>query len=80
MEVVVIGWLVFDLTNSPWMVSVVSFCRSLPLLLVGFWTGPLIDRFGRRKIILAAQTTNFCAYLSMALLLYYSLDFPVLKL
>lgn len=70
MEVVVIGWLVFDLTSSPWMVSLVSFCRSLPLLLVGFWTGPLIDRFGRRKIIVTAQTVNFCAYLSMALLLW----------
>lgn len=70
MEMVVIGWLVFDLTNSSWMVSLVSFGRSLPLLLVGFWTGPLIDHFGRRKIIVAAQTTNLCAYLAMALLLW----------
>ncbi|MBX3015605.1 MAG: MFS transporter [Caldilineaceae bacterium] len=70
MEMVVIGWLVFELTNSPWMVSVVSFCRSLPLLLIGFWTGPLIDHFGRRTIILAAQTANLCAYLAMVLLLW----------
>jgi len=70
MEMVVIGWLVFDLTNSPWMVSLVSFSRSLPLLLVGFWTGPLIDHFGRRKIIVAAQSVNLCAYLAMALLLW----------
>lgn len=70
MEMVVIGWLVFDLTNSPWMVSLVSFCRSLPLLLVGFWTGPLIDHFGRRKIIVAAQTANLCAYGMMVFLLW----------
>lgn len=70
MEMVVIGWLVFELTNSPWLVSLVSFCRSLPLLLIGFWTGPLIDHFGRRKIILAAQTANLSAYLVMALLLW----------
>lgn len=70
MEMVVIGWLVFELTNSPWMVSLVSFCRSLPLLLVGFWTGPLIDHFGRRAIIVTAQTTNLCAYLAMTLLLW----------
>ncbi|MEZ4863196.1 MAG: MFS transporter [Caldilineaceae bacterium] len=70
MESVVIGWLVFDLTSSPWMVSLVSFCRSLPLLLVGFWTGPLIDHFGRRKMIVVAQTVNLCAYLTMALLLW----------
>lgn len=70
METVVIGWLVFDLTNSPWMVSLVSFCRSLPLLLVGFWTGPLVDHFGRRRIIITAQSANLCAYLTMVLLLW----------
>ncbi len=70
METVVMGWLVFDLTSSPWTVSLVSFSRSLPLLLIGFWTGPLIDHFGRRKIIVVAQTTNLCAYLAMALLLW----------
>ena len=70
MEVVVIGWLVFDLTNSPWLVALVSFSRSLPLLLVGFWTGPLIDHFGRRRIIIAAQSANLSAYALMALLVW----------
>lgn len=70
MEVVVIGWLVFDLTNSPWLVSLVGFSRSLPLLLVGFWTGPLIDHFGRRRIIIAAQTANLTTYALMALLVW----------
>lgn len=68
MEMVVIGWLVFDLTNSPWLVSLVGFSRSLPLLLIGFWTGPLIDHFGRRRIIIAAQTANLSGYALMALL------------
>ncbi|MCB9150425.1 MAG: MFS transporter [Caldilineaceae bacterium] len=70
MEQVVMGWLVLELTNSPWLVSVVSFCRSLPLLLVGTFGGLIIDRFGRRSVIVAAQTVNLCAYLSMALLLW----------
>lgn len=70
MEVVVIGWLVFDLTHSPWLVSLVSFSRSLPLLLVGFWTGPLIDHFGRRRIILTAQSANLIAYILLALLVW----------
>ncbi|MCE7985265.1 MAG: MFS transporter [Caldilinea sp. CFX5] len=68
MEMVVIGWLVFDLTNSPWLVSLVGFSRSLPLLLVGFWTGPLIDHFGRRRIIIVAQIANLSGYALMALL------------
>lgn len=70
MEVVVIGWLVFELTNSPWLVALVGFSRSLPLLLVGFWTGPVIDHFGRRRIIIAAQTANLSGYGLMALLVW----------
>ncbi len=38
MEMVVLGWLVFDLTSSPWMVSLVSFARTLPLLLMGLFS------------------------------------------
>lgn len=70
MEMVVLGWLVFDLTNSPWMVSLVSFCRTLPLLLMGLFSGPIIDYFGRRRAVIAAQVANLCAYLVMVLLLW----------
>ena len=40
MEMVVLGWLVFDLTSSPWMVSLVSFCRTLALAVDGFILRP----------------------------------------
>ena len=70
MEMVVLGWLVFDLTSSPWMVSLVSFCRTLPLLLVGLFSSPLIDYFGRRRVVIAAQAVNLCAYLAMTILLW----------
>src|SRR5688572_30134827 len=62
MEAVVVGWLVLELTNSPWQVSLVGFCRSAPFLVCGFVSGPITDRFGRRKIILGAQLANFLAY------------------
>jgi len=70
MEMVVLGWLVFDLTNSPWTVSLVSFCRTLPLLLMGLFSGPIIDYFGRRRVVIAAQAANLCAYLAMIALLW----------
>lgn len=70
MEMVVLGWLVFDLTNSPWTVSLVSFCRTLPLLLMGLFSGPIIDYFGRRRVVIAAQAANLCAYLAMITLLW----------
>lgn len=70
MEMVVVGWLVLELTNSPWQVSLVGFCRSAPFLICGFVSGPLTDRWGRRRIILGAQLANFLAYLALTLLLW----------
>ncbi|MEZ4674044.1 MAG: MFS transporter [Caldilineaceae bacterium] len=70
MEGTVLGWLVLDLTNSPWMVAMIGFCRSAPFPVMGFLNGPLIDRFGRRKIILAAQTTNLLMYLILSVILW----------
>jgi MFS family permease len=70
MEMVVVGWLVLELTNSPWQVSLVGFCRSAPFLVCGFIAGPLTDRLGRRRIILGAQLANFLAYVALTLLLW----------
>jgi MFS family permease len=70
METVVVGWLVLELTNSPWQVALVGFCRSAPFLLCGFLAGPLTDRLGRRRIILGAQLANFLCYVILTLLLW----------
>jgi MFS family permease len=70
MEMVVLGWLVFDLSNSARMVSLVGFARTLPLLLVSLFSGPIIDYFGRRRVVIAAQSVNLLAYLAIALLLW----------
>jgi MFS family permease len=70
MEMVVLGWLVFDLSNSARMVSLVGFCRTLPLLLVSLFSGPIIDYFGRRRVVIAAQSANLTAYIAIVLLLW----------
>ena len=70
MEQVVLGWLVLELTNSPWLVAFVGFARSAPYLLSGFISGLVIDRYGRRKIILVAQSCNTLIYIIIATLLW----------
>jgi MFS family permease len=70
MEQVVLGWVVFDLTNSARTVALVSFCRTLPLLLVSLFSGPIIDHVGRRRAMVAAQGANLLAYVAIALLLW----------
>ena len=69
MEIIVVGWLVLELTNSAWQVSLIGFYRMAPLLLVGFVSGPLTDRFGRRKIIIFSQAVNLVVSLLIALII-----------
>jgi MFS family permease len=49
------GWLVLQLTQSPFWVGTVLGIRALPILLVGPLAGVAIDRLDRKKLFLAAQ-------------------------
>ncbi len=49
------GWLVLQLTDSPFWVGVVLGVRALPILLVGPLAGVAIDRLDRKKLFLTAQ-------------------------
>jgi MFS family permease len=58
MEVAVLGWLILELTNSPWQVAVVGVCRSAPMLAFGLFSGLIADRMNRWSIMLLAQTSS----------------------
>lgn len=51
-EVVVLGWLTLELTNSPFMVGAVMGMRMLPLFFIGVPAGALADRFPRRRLLM----------------------------
>jgi hypothetical protein len=51
-EVVVLGWLTLELTDSPLMVGVAMGMRMLPLFFVGVPAGALADRFPRRRLLM----------------------------
>jgi MFS family permease len=51
-EVVVLGWLTLELTNSPFMVGAAMGTRMLPLFFVGVPAGALADRFPRRRLLM----------------------------
>ena len=52
-EVVVLGWLTLELTNSPFLVGVAMGARALPLFFVGMPAGVLADRFPRHRLLMA---------------------------
>ena len=70
MEMMVLGWLALELTDSPWWVQVIGFYRSIPLLLIGLLGSAITDRFKRRHLVLTLQAASVAVALSLALLLW----------
>lgn len=55
MRIMVVGWLVNDLTHNPRMLGLVSFATAFPVLLASPVAGIVADRFDRRRVLLVTQ-------------------------
>jgi len=55
MQTVAQAWLVLELTHSSLKLGIVSALQFLPMLFLSFFTGPFIDYFDKRKIIIWTQ-------------------------
>ena len=67
MQVVARGWLVYELTDSPLALGMVSAAFGLPLLLFSLFGGTIADRVAKRNLIIAAQVGNALATLTIAI-------------
>jgi MFS family permease len=67
-EIVVTGWLMLELTNSPWDVALLGFCRSAALPIVGPFAGVIADRVDRLTLIRLAQMLNIVVTLTLTVL------------
>ena len=52
-EIVVLGWLALELTDSPFLVGAAMGARALPLFFVGVPAGVIADRLPRRRLLIA---------------------------
>jgi len=52
---IVIGWLTYDLTQSRFLTAVAQGLDSLPVLVVGFLAGMIVDAWDRRKLVAAVS-------------------------
>jgi MFS family permease len=62
------GWLVRDLTPSPFLIGFVSFAGSLPQLAFSLFGGVFADLFDRRKLLVATQIAEMFFALLLGLL------------
>ncbi len=68
MQVVAQGWLVLELTDSAFLVGLVSALGSVPILLFTLWGGVLADRVNRRRALLLLNGFMLCDALALGLL------------
>jgi MFS family permease len=65
-QVVAQGWLVLQLTNSPFAVGLVTALGSLPILIFTLLGGVIADRVNRRRFILVLQSIMLAEALTLA--------------
>ncbi|MCX5706845.1 MAG: MFS transporter [Candidatus Omnitrophica bacterium] len=68
------SWLVFQLTNSAFLLGLVGFLNSIPVLLLSLFGGVLADRINKRVILITTQI----AFMILAFLLAVLTQFKII--
>ncbi len=69
------SWLVFQLTNSAFLLGVVGFLGALPIFLFSLFGGVLADRVNKRNILIITQS----AFMFLAFLLAFLTQFKFIQ-
>jgi MFS family permease len=68
MQRIAMSWLVYRLTNSPFLLGLVGFTGQLPLFLLSPFAGVLADRLNRRRVLVVTQTLAMMQALILGIL------------
>lgn len=55
MQMIALGWIVLEMTNSPFYVGLVNFTSQIPVFFLVFLAGVAADRFNRKNLVIATQ-------------------------
>lgn len=66
MQAVAQGWLVYRLTDSPFLLGFVGFANSIPMFFLMLPGGVIADRFDRRRVVSASQWAQALCALFLA--------------
>lgn len=69
MQMTLLAWLTLELTNSPWLVALVGFFSTMPMLMLGLLGGVLADRCHRLRLLVGLQAANVAASLFLTITL-----------
>ncbi|MBM3925673.1 MAG: MFS transporter [SAR202 cluster bacterium] len=68
-EILVLSWLVLQLTDSAWYVALVGVCRTGSMFAFSLFSGALGDRFDRRRIMMVIECINIAVVASIIAIL-----------
>jgi MFS family permease len=64
------SWLVFTLTDSPFLLGLVGTIQFLPVTIFSLFAGVVVDRFPKKKILIVTQTISMVLALTLSLLVF----------
>ncbi|HEU5262534.1 MAG TPA: MFS transporter [Gemmatimonadales bacterium] len=70
MQNVAQGWLVYELTNSPFYVGLVSALGSLGVLLLTIYAGIIVDRTNKHRVVIVTQALSMVPAFALAVLVW----------
>ena len=70
MQSLALQWLVYQLTGSPKAMGTVAALTALPVLVLSLFTGVLLDRYPKRRILFITQTVAMGSALTLAALVF----------
>ena len=70
MQAVALGWLVLEITNSPFAVGLNQALRSFGVLLFTLYAGVIVDRVDKRRLIVGTQVLQMLEALALAALVW----------
>jgi len=73
LQIVAQGWVVYNLTDSPFMLGMVNFVALVPVVPVSLLAGVLSDRLSRKKLIIVTEIVLMLQALIMAGLIWFGL-------
>jgi MFS family permease len=68
MQNLALGWLILEMTNSPFLLGLNGFLSMAPTLVFALLGGAIADRLNRRRLMLATQTSMMGLALTLAVL------------
>lgn len=63
-------WLAYEMTDSPFLLSIVGVAQTAPVFILCLFSGVIVDRFPKKKILLITQSVAFVVTLIMAVLIW----------